>query len=151
MRLLGMLEVPDCGLASWSWFCYGPWSLIHLYSKFWHYIWFWSCKEHPCPLSPDLGFRGCWRSLTGVWYLDLDFDMVTGPWYNHDPSFGSLSWFRRSKEHPCPLSPHLGLLRILKLKAPDWCLASVSWFVYGHWSLVHLWSEFWHSILSLKV
>ena len=25
-----------------------------------------------------LGFGGCWRFLTGVWYLDLDWDIVTG-------------------------------------------------------------------------
>ena len=24
------------------------------------------------------GFGGGWRFLTGVWHLDLDFDMVTG-------------------------------------------------------------------------
>ena len=29
------LEIPDGGLASWSWFGSGWWSLIHLYSKFW--------------------------------------------------------------------------------------------------------------------
>ena len=23
-------------------------------------------------------FQGCWMFMTGVWYLDLDFDMVTG-------------------------------------------------------------------------
>ena len=25
------------------------------------------------------GFGGCWRFLTGVWHLDLDLNMVTGP------------------------------------------------------------------------
>ena len=30
------------------------------------------------------GFGGGWRWLTGVWHLDLDLDMVTGVWYNHD-------------------------------------------------------------------
>ena len=25
-----------------------------------------------------LGFGGCWRVLTGVWHLDLDWDMTTG-------------------------------------------------------------------------
>ena len=33
-----MLEVPDWGLASWSWFGYGHWSLIYLWSKFWLFI-----------------------------------------------------------------------------------------------------------------
>ena len=27
---------------------------------------------------PIWGFGGHWRFLTGVWHLDLDFDMVTG-------------------------------------------------------------------------
>ena len=75
--------------------------------------------------------------------------MVTGLWYTHIPNFGSLSWFWRCKEHPCPLSPHLGLWRTLEV--PDWGLASWSWFGYGHWSLIHPWSEFWLSILILKV
>ena len=35
-------------------------------------------------------FGGCWRFLTGVWHLDLDFDMVIGLLYIHDPNFCSL-------------------------------------------------------------
>ena len=87
--------------------------------------------------------------LTGVWYLDLDLDMVTGIWYTHDPNFGSLPWFWRCKEHPCPLSHHLGLWRTLEV--PDWGSASWSWFEYDHWSLIHPWYKFWLSILILKV
>ena len=34
LRLWRTLEVPDRGLASWSWFGYGHWSLIHPFSKF---------------------------------------------------------------------------------------------------------------------
>ena len=75
--------------------------------------------------------------------------MVTGLWYTHILNFGSLSWFWRCKEHPCPLSPHLGLWRTLEV--PDWGLASWYWFGYGHWSLVHPYAEFWLSILILKV
>ena len=30
-----MLDVPDWGLASWSWFGYGHWSLMYPWSKFW--------------------------------------------------------------------------------------------------------------------
>ena len=48
------------------------------------------------------GFGGCWRFLTRVWHFDLDLDMITGLWYTHDPNSGSLSWFWRCKEHPCP-------------------------------------------------
>ena len=37
------------------------------------------------------------------------------------------------------------------LEVPDWGLESSFWFGYGHWSLIHLCSEFWLSILILKV
>ena len=73
--------------------------------------------------------------------------MVTGLAYTHDPNFGSLSQFWRCKEHPCPLNPHLWLWRTLE--ALDWGLAS--WSGYVHWSLIHPWSKFWLSILTLKV
>ena len=33
-----MLVVPDWGLVYWSWFWYGHWSYVHLYSKFWLFI-----------------------------------------------------------------------------------------------------------------
>ena len=38
------------------------------------------------------GFQGCWRSLTGVWPLDIDVDMVTGLCYTHIPHLSSLSF-----------------------------------------------------------
>ena len=81
------------------------------------------------------GLGGCLRLLTGVWHLHVALDMVSSLWYTHDPNFGSLSRFWRCKEHPCPLSPHLELWRMLEV--PDWGLASWSWFGYGHWSLIH--------------
>ena len=28
--------------------------------------------------------------MNGVWHLDLDLDMVTGLWHNHELSFGSI-------------------------------------------------------------
>ena len=55
------------------------------------------CKEYPCPLSPHWGFECCWRFLTWVWHHELDLDMVTGLWYNHDPNFVSLPWFWSAK------------------------------------------------------
>ena len=86
---------------------------------------------------------------TGIWHLDLDLYMVTGLWYTHVLNFGSLSWFWRCKEYPCPVSPYWGLWMMLEV--PDWGLASWSWFGYGHWSLIYPWSKFWLSILILKV
>ena len=35
LGLWRMPEVPDWGLASWSWFGYGHWCLIYPWSKFW--------------------------------------------------------------------------------------------------------------------
>ena len=75
--------------------------------------------------------------------------MVTGLWCKHDPNFGSLSTFWRCKEHPCPLSPDLGLWRMLEV--PDWGLESWSWFGYGHWFFIHPWSKFRFTILILEV
>ena len=70
------------------------------------------------------GFGACWRFLTGVWYLDLDSDMVTCQWYTHVQNHGSLCWFWRCYEHPLPLSPNVVVWRVLMI--PDWCLASWS-------------------------
>ena len=110
---------------------------------------FWRCKEHPCPIIPELGL---WRTLeisnwclaSRSWFGYIHWSLVT-----HEPNIGSLSRFWRCKEYTCPLSPDLGLWRTLEV--PDWGLASWYWFGYGHWSLVHPYSEFWLSILTLKV
>ena len=75
--------------------------------------------------------------------------MVSGLWYTNDLNFGSLSWIWRCKKQPCLLSPDLELWRMLEIL--DWGLASWSSFVYDWWSFIHLNSEFWLSILILKV
>ena len=77
------------------------------------------CQEYPASskspnqdltlLVPLLGFRGCWRFLTGIWHCDLDLAMVNCLWYTNVLNFVSLSVFWRYKEHPCPLSPDLEL------------------------------------------
>ena len=169
-----MLEDPDWGFASGSWFGYGHGSLRYLWSKFWlpiltlkvqkTYICFkssfgaledaggcwlgfgililiWICSlVFDIPMIQILacylyfegaknihvleviiwGFGGWWRFLTELWHIDVNLDLVTGLWYTHDPNFGSLSWFWRCKEHPCPLSPDLRLWRTLNV--PDWGL-----------------------------
>ena len=69
------LEVPDWGLASWSWFGYGHWSLIYPLPEFWLLSWFWRCKEHPCPLSPDLGL---WRMLEVP-----DWGLASSSWFEY--------------------------------------------------------------------
>ena len=49
-----MLEVPGCGLGTWSWYGYGYWSLNIHDPNFVPLSRFWRCKEYQCPLSPDL-------------------------------------------------------------------------------------------------
>ena len=97
------------------------------------------------------------------WYRDLEdaggswLEFCIWSWFGYSnwssvhwcSEFWLLSWFWRCKEHPCPLSPYVGLWRTLEV--PDWGLASWSWFEYDHWSLIHPWSEFLLSILILKV
>ena len=128
---------------------HGKWSLINQHSEFWLSKMILKVKEYLCHLSLDWGFWGHLRLAMGIWHIDPALDMVTDPLYTHDPNFGSLSWFWRCKEHSCPLRSYLGLWRMLE--APDLGLASWSWFVYGHWSLIHPWSKFWLSIRILKV
>ena len=110
--------------------------------------WFWRCKDHSCPLSPHLG----------LW------SMLEIP----DWGLGSWSWFGYdycSLIRPCSkfwlfldiegatnihvLSPDLRLW--WRLEVPDWGLAYQSWIWYGQWSLIHPCSEFWLSILIVKV
>ena len=102
---------------SWSEFEYGHWSLVHPCFKFWLIILY--LKVQRTSIS--------FKSSYGIWNLDLDLDldMVTGLWYTNGPNFALISWFWKRKEHPCPLSPHLELLRMLG--DPDWGLSSWSW------------------------
>ena len=144
-ELWGMLEIPDWGLESWSWFIYGHWSLIHPCSKFWLYLDFEGRKNTYVLLVLIWGCRGCWRFLTGVWHLNLDLDMVFGVWYNHDRNFGSLSWFRRCKEHTCHLSTDLWLWSTPEVL--DLVFGSSSCFRYICLSLIHPCSKFLWSFL----
>ena len=52
----GNSRLLNFNLASWFWFWYSHWSLIHSSSL----SWFWRCKEHPCPFFPHLFV---WRML----------------------------------------------------------------------------------------
>ena len=64
-------------------------------------------------------------------------------------NFGFFFLFWRCKKHPCPLSHHLGLWKMLMI--PDWGLSSWIWLRYGYWSLVHQCSKFLLSFLILNV
>ena len=113
-------------------------SLKNPWSKFWLSILILKMQKVYVLWVQIWGLGGCWSFLTEVWHLDLDMDKVTGLWNTHVPNFGSLSWFWRCKEHPCPLSPHLGLWRMLEV--PDWDLESLSWVGCGHPSLIY---QYW--------
>ena len=94
--------------------------------------WFSRCKEHLCPLSPNLGL---WKTLEVP-----DWGLASCSWF----AYGHLSlidpWSEFCKNHPCPLSPYLGLWKTLEV--PDWGLESWFWFRYGQWSVIHPLSKF---------
>ena len=92
---------------------------------------------------------GLWKMLMipywgWSWYGHGHWSSIQ-PWYK----FCFQSWFWRCKEHACPLSLDLRLCRMLDVH--DWGLQSYSWFWYGRFSLIFTCSEFWLSILILKV
>ena len=109
-------------------------NLTQILTKNYYKIWFkiWS-KIGPQNLDISFGLNSGWKIWLKNW-----------PKY-HDLNFGSISWFWSCKEHICPLSPHLGLWRILEV--PDWGLVCWSSFGYGHGSLVDPYLEFWLYIL----
>ena len=82
--------------------------------------WFWLSIFILKVLRSSMTFKSSFlKFLSWVWHLDLNFDMVTGLWYNHDMNIGSLFWFWRCKEQLCPLSSDGELWRMLEV--PDWC------------------------------
>ena len=144
-----MQEVPDWGLASWYWFRYGHWSLVHTYSKFWLSILILKVQRTYMSFKSSFGALedagGSWLGfgiLILIWIWSLVF-------YLPILRFLAPSWFLRCKEHPCPLNPDLKLW--WGLEVPDWCLTSWSWFGNNHWSLIYLYSEFGLSNLNLKL
>ena len=75
------LEVPDWGLASWYWFGYGHWSLVHPYSKFWLSILILKVQRTCMSFKSSFGAcedtEGSWlgfRILILIWIWSLVFD-----------------------------------------------------------------------------
>ena len=146
-----MLEVPHWGLASGSWFGYGHWFFIHPCFEFGLSMLIFEVQRTFMSFKFWFGaLEDAGGSWLGGWHLILDLDMVNGLWCSHVQNFGALHWFWRCKEHPCPSSSDLGLWRMLEV--PDLGLgsASSSRFRYGHWSLIHKFSNFSSSILILE-
>ena len=140
-----LLKVTDWGVPSWTWFEYGHWPLIPLSSN--SFLSTLNLKVQRTSMSLKSWFEA-FNDAGGSW-LVLDILILSWIWslFFSAPMFWiwALSVFWRCKEHPCPLSPDMGLWRTLEV--PDWGLASWYWFGYGHWSLFHPYSEFWLSFL----
>ena len=68
------------------------------------------------------GYSGGWRVLTGVWHLDLEFNML---WIR------AVSWVWKCNKYPCPVTSDLEFWRILEV--PDCGLQA--WSQFG-WLLV---------------
>ena len=140
-----ILEAHNCCLASWFWFPYDCWSLIHLCFKFCISILVLQVQRTSMSFKSWFGAEGSWLGF-GIFILNLLWSLVFDT-----PMFriSALSWFWRCKEHPCPLSPDSGLWRTLVVS--DQGLASWSWFGYGQKSLIYPSSKFGLSILILNV
>ena len=105
--ILIWIWVPDWGLASWYWFGYGHWSLVLHMPNFGSLSWFWRCKEHPCPLSPDLEL---WRTL-------------------EVPDCGLASWYWFGYGHWPSVHPYAKFwLSILILKLQRSSMSFKAWF-----------------------
>ena len=135
LGLYRTLVVADWVLVAWSWFEFGHWSMTHQCSKFWFSILILRVQRTFMSIKSWFGAfedtRGSSMGL-GILILIWIWSQVFGT-----PMFRilALSWFWMCKEHPCPLSPDLGLWRALDV--PDWGLGSWSWLGYGHWSLIY--------------
>ena len=111
--------------------------------------WFSRCKEHPCPLGLELGISKMlegpdWGLASWSWFRYGQWSLI-----NQCSKFQLPLLILKMQRTSCPLSPHLGLWRMLEV--PESGLASWSWFRYGHYSLIYPWLEFWLSILILNV
>ena len=76
-----MLEVPDWGLALWSWFGYGQWSFIQPWSKFWFSVLILKVKRTSMSFKSSFGALedagGSWLRfgiLIFLWIWSLVFD-----------------------------------------------------------------------------
>ena len=144
-----MLEVPDWDLASWSWFGYGHWSLFHQCSRFWLYILIFNVQRSSMSFNSLLGeledTECSWLGfgiLIFIWIWSMIFET---------PLFKILALYLEIKVKRTSMSFKSWFGTWRTLEVPDWRLAFWYGFGYGHWSLIHPWSEFWLPILILKV
>ena len=116
----GLLEVHDWGFVSWSWFVYGCWSLMHPWSKFLLSILILKMQRTSMSLKSWFGtLDDAGSSSLGFGTLIL---ILIQSWVIHPPMFNCSKFcccilILQVQEHPCPLSLHLGLWRMLKVPA----------------------------------
>ena len=67
--------------------------------------------------------------MTGVWYRDLDLDMVTGLWNTHVPNFGSILILKMQRTSIS-----------FKSSFGDFDEAGVPWLGFGILLLIWIWS-----------
>ena len=120
LGLWGMLEVPDWGLASWSWFGYSHWSLIYTWSEFWLFNLILKVQRTSCPLSPHMGL---WRTLEVP-----DWGLASWSWFGYGHYSLIYTWSKfwlsililKVKRTSMSFKSNLGLWRMLWV--PDWGL-----------------------------
>ena len=130
-----MLKVCDWGFASWYWFGYAHWSLVHQYSEFCLSILILKVQRTSMSFKSWIGALedagGSWLEfgiliLIWTWFLVFDTPLFR--------IFAIYLDFEGAMNIHVLKSPDLGLWR--KLEGPDWGLTSWSWFWYGLLSLI---------------
>ena len=133
------LDVPDWGFASWYWFGYGHWSLVHHCLEV--YLSIIILKVQRTAMSFKFLFRaleyagGFWPRLKHF-ILDLDI----GLWYIHVKFWLAILSLKLQRTSMSFKS----LFWALKDTGGTWLgFDTLSWFRYGPWSLIHPWLSIW--------
>ena len=122
-------------------------------STFWLYIDFDGAKNIHVLYVPIWDFGGQWS-------LDVpDCSLVSLSWfvYGHWYLIHMCSTFWLYIDFDGAKNIHVLYVPIWdfggrwSLDVPDCSLVSLSWFVYGHWSLIHPGPKFWSPLLILKL
>ena len=147
LGLWRMLEVPDWRLLSWSW--YGNWSLIKPWTKFWLSILILNVQRASMYLKSSFGAL---EDVGGSW---LAFGIFIWMWIYHWSLVHQCSEFWLTiltlKVQRTSMSFKIPFLAFENAGGSWLGFACWSWFGYGHWSLLHPFSEFCLSILILKL
>ena len=122
-----MLEVPDWGFSSWSWWEWVKHVINHLCSEFELFTLSLRCKKSACPYSPRLSCGGLLMFLTGVSVPDHDGVGSTMSQVIHTPNLSLLHWILSCREPACTLSPDWSCWGCWRMLVPDWGFSYWSW------------------------